>query len=430
MIMKKAIFGLMLVLMTLSLAVFANAVTDQVEIEYVEVEGDELDSDSANRFDIQRGDEFSVKVRLVNTDDETLEDVQIYAFIAGFEHDDKEPISDKTDVFDMEPGVSYAKRLTLSLSDRVEEDDYRLRILIVDRNSDILSESYRLKIDVPRHAIEIKDVVLNPEYSVQAGRAVLATVRVENAGEQDQEGVRVRVAIPELNVAATDFIDDLESDDTKTSEELFLRIPCAEPGTYDVLTTVSYNDGDDQVHEESTIKVTEGSACADGSAAPSTTGKTTLTYSTEAQSVSAGGSAGVYPVSITNQGAADRIYTIAVTGVDFGTVKVSPSNVVAVGAGDTETAFVFVSASESAQAGDEMFVVTVSDAQGNKLQDLTMKATVEGSESSSTGLDLGSARNVLEIGLVVLVVLLVLIGLVVAFRRMKGPEEGETQTYY
>jgi hypothetical protein len=38
---------------------------------------------------------------------------------------------------------------------------------------------------------------------------------------------------------------------------------------------------------------------------------------------------------------------------------------------------------------------------------------------------------VLEIGLIALVVILVIVGLIIAFRRMRGPGEGdESQTYY
>ena len=55
----------------------------------------------------------------------------------------------------------------------------------------------------------------------------------------------------------------------------------------------------------------------------------------------------------------------------------------------------------------------------------------EGEEESSLGI--GDVRTALEIGLVVLIVLLIVLGLIVGFNKLKGseePEEVSGQTYY
>ncbi len=396
-----------------------------VSIDEVEVNGEEMIEDVDNRLDIQRGEEIEVKVRLNALADG--EDLEVEAFISGFEHNDRTRLSDISDVFDVEADTTYIKKLRFDLSELVDEDDYLLRVIISDRNSDALIENYMLKIDVPRRDLTIRDVVFNPDNTVQAGRALLATVRIRNSGEQDEDdGVKVTVSIPELGVSASDFIDEVESDESTTSEELFLRIPvCAPAGVYTARITAEYNEGFDEVSTTKSISVVESGACEIN--AQATGGKTTITFSGGSQDLVAGAGGAAYPIALTNGGNVDRTFTLSVDGVSsWGTVRITPSNVVTVGAGETQNAFVFVSASDDAAAGERTFVVSVKDASGNALRDLALKANVVDDGNS----DFGDARRVLEVGLVLLVVLLVLIGLVVAFRRVRGDEGEESQTYY
>ena len=116
-------------------------------------------------------------------------------------------------------------------------------------NSATVEKTYELDIGTQRHSVEIRDVVLSPNTEVKAGRALLATVRVRNRGEQAEDGVKIVVSIPKLGVSAADFIDRLEKegdkDDQATSEEMFLRIPDdAETGKYTVRVEVFYDDMD------------------------------------------------------------------------------------------------------------------------------------------------------------------------------------------
>ena len=235
------------ILMLIGVLMSANALA-AITIDFVKVDGDEV-KESATNFilDVDRGDDIDIKVRL--SSNISVDDVQVEAVLRGV--DSRESVDDITDTFDMKPGVSYTKKLTLPLVDKIDQDQYKLRIRISDRNSATVEQTYELEIGTQRHDVEIRDIVLSPSNEVKAGRALLATVRVRNRGEKDEDGVKVVVSIPELGVSAADFIDELEKedddDDQATTEEMFLRIPDdAETGDYTVRVEVFFDDGDEK----------------------------------------------------------------------------------------------------------------------------------------------------------------------------------------
>lgn len=381
---------------------------------------------------VDRGEKFDVEVQIKSPTDK--KDVQVSAAVRGF--DNRDEIDDSTDTFDMKAGVTYVKKLTLSLPDRVEQDRYKLRVQVEDRDSPTVEKTYELEIDTARHSVRIKDVVLNPEREVVAGRALIAMVRVQNMGEKNQEGVKVRVAIPALGVSAVDYIDEVESagqnDDEASSEELFMRIPVnAEPGDYQVVTEVTFKDGDEMVTQSSSIRVVSAETFPPATAEA---GKVTITFTAEKTDVAAGGAGTAFPITFTNSGNVVRVFTIDIESQEWATVKVSPSNVVNVKPGETTTAFVFVSANEGTSAGERAVVVNVKDTSGQSVKQISLRANVAGEVKSTQSL-FGDSRKMLEIGLIVLIVALAVIALLVAFQRLKGgkdedEEEGTSQTYY
>lgn len=406
-----------------------------VKIEAVEVDGFALSASDVTTRDLERGEEFTLKVKLTAVGD--AKDVEIRAFVSGFEFSKTEDISDETRPFDVENGVSYVKSLQLKLPERADEDKYRIRVIVSGRDNDEVIKNFRIKITPTDHDVVIKDLSVNPEESVQAGRAVLATVRVKNLGDSQEDDVKVRVSIPELGVsAAPDFIDELDAEDSATSEEFFLRIDqCAKPGTYDVKAEVTFEEGDKTVTAKRQLTVTKGpcEAAGAGPAAVSTNG-VKIAYSADSQNVQAGGSAVAYPVTIMNEGAATKSYSLSVAGAEWATARLSPSNMVTVKAGDSQTVYVFVAANSNAQAGAQTFMVRVKDQAGEVVKELAMSANVAvaGAAGEVGGVGVASLAQLLQLGLVVLIVVLVVVGLVMAFRRMKGPGQGEegTQTYY
>jgi uncharacterized membrane protein len=377
-------------------------------------------------LDIVRGEEYTVKVTF--TSDEALDDVQVEAYLRGYDHDDR--IEDITDVFDAKLNVTYSKRLKLKIPQRIDIDDsnWTLRIEIAGQNGASEIVTYNLDISSDRHLIEIKDVIFSPEGSVKSGRALLAAVRLKNYGQKDEDGIKVKVSVPDLGISASDYIDELESDESTTSEEIYLRIPsCTEAGTYDVEVEVTYDDGDERVTELESIRVISDDACEVGLGIVDPTVKPTIVYDASAQDVTAGGAGSIYALTMSNPTNSAKTIAVSVSGVDvFGEARVSPSNVVVLGSGETKTSYVYVSADKSAKAGQYSFTTEVAGL-GATTQEIALTANVV-KGSSVSGL-----KKALEVGLVILVVILVILGLIIGFNKLKGSEEDsedESQTYY
>ena len=399
-----------------------------VKVEDVKV----YDGGTANIPGLEKDD--TVKVNIEFTADADTE-VEIEAELSGDGRKDK--ISDSTDEFKVHAGRTYIKELELALPMRMDQGrEYQLRVTISNR-SDYVTVTGTLDIGATDHAMEVKGIVLSPENEVKAGRALLVTARIKNRGSSEEEDVKIKASIPALGISASDYIDEVDEencddedcDDSITSEELYLRIPdCAEPGEYTVKVAVEYDDGDEEITETAKINVVESDTCIAEAAEPATVGKTIITIGPETQDISKGGSA-MYPVTIANQGAESKVYSISVDSADWAEFTVTPSNVLVVGADESKAAYVSV-VPKAAAAGLQVFSVTIKSGE-SVLKQVPLRANIAGA-AASTGL--GKIKKALEIGLVVLVVLLVILGLIIGFNKLKGSEEdeeqGEDKTYY
>lgn len=417
--MKTKLIGLLTIFLIGILAASSLAAAT-ITINDVEFDDNTLSTGSTNVLGVDRGDTFTVKVRA--TSDQNIDDIQFEAYIRGYDHDDR--IEDITDVFDMKANVSYAKKLDLTLPRRMDQDRYELRIRVEGRNGEEASQTFNLEIDTERHDIVIRDIIYSPEGSVKAGRALLTSVRLKNYGEKDEDSVKIKVSVPDLGISATDYIDELEAEDSTTSEELYLRIPsCSEAGTYDVRVEITFDEGDEKISETSEIRVIADETCEAQSTTAASTAKPTIVYDSTVQDVTASGS--IYAITMSNPTSEAKTVIIAVNGVDvFGSARVSPSNVMVLGAGETKTAYVYVNANEDATPGQYTFGASISGL-GTTSQEIVLSANV-------VKADTGNLKKALEIGLVVLVAILVILGLIIGFNKLKSSEdEGEEgKTYY
>ncbi|MBI5397922.1 hypothetical protein HZB03_00530, partial [Candidatus Woesearchaeota archaeon] len=120
---------------------------------------------------------------------------------------------------------------------------------------------------------------------------------------------------------------------------------------------------------------------------------------------------------------------------DWANVKVSPLQTVTLGSGESKSVYVYVSAKETATAGEHMFSVDVKDSTGALVKQIPMTSKVSEPQGEQAG-SWDKLKRGLEIGLIVLVVLLIVVGLIVAFNRKKDEEDEEAedeisgQTYY
>lgn len=398
--------------LTLILALLGTASAEELplSLDGVEIDDVSLTQDSVNRLALERDHDYELEVRFTPLED--IRDVEIRAFISGFEFSDVEEIEDTTPIFDADENVTYLRRLHIRLPDDVEEDDYKLRVIISDRFSDEFIANFNLKIDVPRHSLKVEDVVFSPSHTVKAGSALLATVRIENKGEQQQDDVKVTVRIPGLGIEGTQYIEEIEQhDEEEETEEIFIRIPrCAPAGNYDALIDVEFSQRRRKITEKETITVLEDETCQDDE------DKSTITLGSHVQNVQ-GGQTTAFPVTVTNTGRNSQRFTITIQNNDWASVSITPTSMLVVPGGQTQT--VFVNVQPHKDTPDGAHALTASIASGERVEQLTLTANVSGGKG---------ATRALETILIVLVVLLVIIGIIIgigSIRRKSHPE-----TYY
>lgn len=406
-------------------------------IDFVKFDGDELTPGTSSVIDYQRDESYEVKVKVTAFED--VKNAEIEAVIVAQDEDDR--VSDVTDTFDLDAGNSVIKKLSLDLNHKIDADRYTLRVYFRPGLGDEIVQTYTLNVKELRHNIVIEDFDIDPAYAVEAGRSVRALVDIENFGEKDEDDVKIEVAIPELGVKALPDYLDVESGESKTSEELYLRIPqCAEAGEYDIIATVTYDDGDEKTTAVKTIKVTDGSTCNaqpvnNNAGTPAVEeAKPVISVGAQSQDVVAGEGGAIYPITFTNPTSTAKTYIIGVEGAEsFADVRMSPSNTVTVGAKDSETVYIYVAAKEDATEGAHSFVVSVKDAAGNQVSSLSLSANVTQAQGTST------VKKVFETVLIALIVVLVVLALLIAYKKAKKEgdegegEEGDdyvAQTYY
>jgi hypothetical protein len=257
--MKRLVLALMFVLGLL--AVPAMADSDNYEFDSVYLNGINLDDATVY---VERGDNLDLYVYFTGTGDAT--DVNVKAWIGGYEYD---TVQTTSEMFDVEDGVSYRQKLTLELpADLNAEKEYTLYVEIYD---DVESETYTATLEVSRdrHLLSIVDVLTE---NVEAGDYTTVTVRLEDMGDKKEEDIKVTVSVPEFGVQKSTFLDELTSDEIDNEDEessddvsLTFQIPeCTEAGDYELKVAVQYNNGYDTLEESKTLTVT-GDACVEES---------------------------------------------------------------------------------------------------------------------------------------------------------------------
>ena len=253
--MKRLLVALLVVLSIFSVAVSADTSS---KYEVTSVQANSMDI-SSYTIEVENGYAVPVAVYITGTGETT--DVTIRSWIGGYEYDDVAAVSD---MFKVDDGISYKKTLNLELpADNIDnsDEDYTLYVEVYD-SQDSYEYTGTVHVEKVRHLVNILDVVL--DNSVDAGDYSTATVRLENFGDNKEEDIKVTVSIPALGIQKSEYLSELTNDEIANEDEessgevsLTFQIPAnAASGSYDVVTTVTYNEEADTVDSTSSISVT------------------------------------------------------------------------------------------------------------------------------------------------------------------------------
>ena len=408
-----------IILLTLSLIILVGLAVGVsavgVEVDYIKANGEELEL--ANGYEVnhvfKRGEDLDLRIKL--RANESVENVQIDADIYGYEYSQYEDdLSDMSDVIDMDANDVEIFDLHLKVPQKMDKDYYLLRIRVADRFGTVANYEYSIHVKgvSDSEAITIKDYSFSPSSNLYAGRAMTAKVRVKNIGDDTLDDVKVTVSIPELDVSDTETIDELDADESETFEELLLRIPSdAEAGEYMIKIEVEYDEYESTLATGLIIVKAAEDIEAEQNAVINVPSSMELTASGAA-----------FPINIQNNGNSDAVYSLSVSGINWGTYSFDSAADVIVEAGESKTVYLYIAA-DNVDAGEKFFKLQI--ASGEEVNEVALSVNVSEKEAST------SLRSALEIGLIVLVVILIIIGLIIGFSKLKENKEDEdAETYY
>ncbi len=426
---KKMMSVLTLTIMIMSLVVGSVSADSFVNVDIVdfEINGRTMTEDKV--LEVELGDVLEIDMEVMCTAevDEAISDycaegVEIGARLVYkySEHDNN--IADWTNDFKLHNGVTALKSLEVQVPYEMNTDEMSLHIYVADQHG-----SYTQKYDIDVVGVDNSDAIrfvktqLNyPVLKAGEIRSITPKVVVKNYGTEDFDDVYLTVRIPALGVQQELQSIELDAGEERVFEDLWLRIPSdAEAGVYTVEYLVEFDRYENvEAFDKLTIEAGEETSETENT-------KTVVTVP-DTQSLVVGGAGVAYPVVIANMGNDAKSYVLTVQGVEsWGTSRIDPVATIVVPAGETVTAFLYVSANENAVAGDKVFQLTIND--GKESKQIPLTANVAEAEGNWDGL-----KTVLEVGLIVLVIILIVIGLIVGFNKLRGndEEDDEDKTYY
>ncbi len=422
-----------MILMVLFLALASvNALADSPDYDIVDVQVNDISLGSSKTLNIERTDVITVEVELVSRSVDVVPDVRVRAEINGYEFGD---IVSKTDIFDLQPNnVTYKKTLELDIPEDLQASrQYTLRIQVSDsRNQEI--QEIKLNINEQRHYLRIFDVLLRPTGSIEVGKPIFATVRVENLGEKKERDIEVRVSVPEFGIIARDYIDELvteveeritvrdDEESSASSNELMLRIPDdVKTGVYDLLVEVIYNRGHSKVTQRVPLSVA-GKTVTETTTKPSAE-TTIVSIDSVSKTMNTGGEI-PFKIMFANMDNIPRIYTLEVSGTQlFADARVDPG-FITVQPGRTGEAYVFLKVKPNVETKKQFFTIRALSGT-DTIREFSLTADVKGSEAPVSWVWL---RNVLYVVFGILIVVLVILLVAWGVRRTSERDEETVET--
>tara|TARA_Y100000034_G_scaffold136706_1_gene215057 strand:- start:5031 stop:6332 length:1302 start_codon:yes stop_codon:yes gene_type:complete len=433
--MKNTMIGLTFLLMSIFLlSAFAVAEEAEQGIQITELRIDDMEMDlDEDTVYAERGNDLDVTVTLKNYDSVEVEDATMKIYF-WYEDADEEGIEDVKEV-DLRPNhkKDFDVSLRLPKDLDLEEPELTLFVQVYDGSGDLLNEQISLTVvSEDEHMVEIKDIMLHPESRVMAGDLLTAQVRLENIGEpgtvEDDVKVIARVLGLEGAMDSTYLLKDLEFDDDQSTEPLSFEIPpCAKGGEYELEVEVLFDGDNGRETSKRTITVVESDS--DRCQVEAKTQVSAVNIISGMQVLSDSQRTATFPVVISNSAETSKAFVISAEALgDWASEVKAQETSVVVQAGNTKTVLVLATAKDDAQVGKQLVSIKVKDSEGNMVKEEAAELNIAGSTETKV-----SYKRVLEYGLVALVVLLVILGLIIGFNKLREDEEDleeEDKSYY
>ncbi len=437
--MKKLSLALIFVSL-LMFSIVTPSVFASANLKFTDIEVKGVDMDLTNPSNVvvhvERGDKVNIKVEIKALND--TENLQLKAWIGGYEFGS---IEDETELFDLDKGTTSTKYLTLNIPEDILSKDtgsYTLHIDAFDKDN---RESIDFPLDVEerRHFVNLFRVFFTPGLTVKTGDFLSIGTVVENFGgfKSGEKNVIVEASIPQLGITVADSIDNLatesqnekdsDRDDTAKIDLPPISLNGVKPGTYDLKVRVLYNRAKTATEESYKLTVTGDEIT------PSVIQQNLIVNVDSGSKELARGKATAYTIMLGNLGDKTRTFTAEVLGTQtFAKTRVEPA-IVAVQPGSTNQLTLFVVPNDDAEAGKHLFTVRVKEDTAT-VKEINLEGNVVQLSTAKPAGTLENVKSGLQIGFIVLLIILVILGIIIAAtkagRRKEAEEGSDTQTYY
>jgi len=406
------------ILALLLLSVFANiGFAELADDSNINITDEEVNDRTYNGFLKQVDFEDEIEFKFTLRSDRDIEDCKVMAILAT--EYDQEKAMDSTKMFDLQADREKEVTLTLDLPESIEAGEYVITLMIFGEGSVVYTDEYDIAVESDeKHNIRIKDAIVTPEIVKAGSQSIKVKAKIENLGNDPEDDVKITATIEDLHITESDYISEIEEGEEKYSEPLYLMTEkCTEAGTYDLVIKATYSHSKEESTYTVPVEIVANDACI-----ANTESVADVKVNIDKSSAAMEDGAAKFTIALSNSGEAELVSLEAESdSLDF---EFSPKSDFLLENDAMEQVTMTVTAKSGAASGDQSFVLSVKTADGEiAKQTLTV-------DVASNGL-----VNALEIGLVIVVVLLAILGLIIGFNKMKedddeADEELTSQTYY
>ena len=396
-----------------------------ISLDSVELEDKTLAENENNFIIIKENiNKLRTKVRLTS-----LENVKNAHVDAVLTFGNGNVVADSTTTFDANNGARLTKELELPIISPFEQNNFRLKIKIVDADGNVEEKQYGLTLSQKKFPFVISSIVLSPEDNVEAGKDIIATLRFKNSGIIPLEGISAKVSIPELGISSTKFVDQIKNSNLpEVREDFILKVlDNVQTGAYTIRSEIASQFGGESEVKEIPVFVLGKS----DQSQQIVNNKLIITVPILKQDIATDGSEVIYPITLKNEGPVASAYTILLDGANWAKLRLDDSNTFVFNPKQSKTINAYASSKGNA-FGEQIFVVTIKS-NDQVLKQIPLKGNVVSVTKSASSL-----MNIIGITLIGFFVLLVIVGLFFVVKRFIGgkdiseeiPDEAEGEAYY